>query len=440
MNIQSLLNTPERPNRLSCNEVSPCPLPSSQRDLASRTAPKRQTLAKDAPIFVEGTKIVGHVNYPPHEARGNNDLEIKHREFSVFPLGEIHKRGMRHIPYASDKKDFLVKTNRESFEVFQYTYKRPGEERSYTVVWDYNTGLVRMTPFFKSCKYPKTVPSKALNQNPGLKDISYSITGGALVCQGYWVPWQAARELAATFCWELRWALTPVFGDEFLEMCKPPHDHAFAKFVINPRTVRFCKKETDRFRDEGFSYQLLLPKMASSIATSRVPIFTPPVWKDNDAASPLESGYGTDIEYYNTYPSDLISPHRQYNTRHLASTLEVKSPIISSTAQTSTSCSPVAAFAPTPISTSTSAHDTPYSESLRTKRTHSTIMNDGSDGAVVSVDVLNDERQGTIDGSQFRAHPLGTIEAAEILLSINVVARNAEALPEPKRIRRGHTS
>jgi hypothetical protein len=39
--------------------------------------------------------------------------------------------------------------------VFQYTYKRPGEEKEYVVVWDYNVGLVRMTPFFKSFKYSK---------------------------------------------------------------------------------------------------------------------------------------------------------------------------------------------------------------------------------------------------------------------------------------------
>jgi hypothetical protein len=39
--------------------------------------------------------------------------------------------------------------------VFQYTFKVPGDEREYLVVWDYNVGLVRMTPFFKSCKYTK---------------------------------------------------------------------------------------------------------------------------------------------------------------------------------------------------------------------------------------------------------------------------------------------
>lgn len=95
----------------------------------------------------------------------------QHQKFQIYPLGEIYKKGVRHIPYNSDKKDFLDKTGREAFEskfscplrecgvdfdtVFQYTYRRPGEEKEYVVVWDYNVGLVRMTPFFKSCKYSK---------------------------------------------------------------------------------------------------------------------------------------------------------------------------------------------------------------------------------------------------------------------------------------------
>jgi len=68
-------------------------------------------------------------------------------------------------------------------------------------MWDYNVGLVRMTPFFKCCKYGKvsarvfaapeptpdarqTIPAKMLNLNPGLKDITHSITGGSIQAQG----------------------------------------------------------------------------------------------------------------------------------------------------------------------------------------------------------------------------------------------------------------
>lgn len=102
-------------------------------------------------------------------------------------------------------------------EAFQYTFRyreneddteyeaRPGDRDDWRVVWDYNTGLVRITPFFKSQMYQKvrtryprekdtlqttewvieqTIPAKAINMSPGLMDLCHSITGGALVAQG----------------------------------------------------------------------------------------------------------------------------------------------------------------------------------------------------------------------------------------------------------------
>jgi hypothetical protein len=46
--------------------------------------------------------------------------------------------------------------------VFQYEFRVPGEEACHTVMWDYHIGLVRMTPFFKCCKYSKAsrVPAR----------------------------------------------------------------------------------------------------------------------------------------------------------------------------------------------------------------------------------------------------------------------------------------
>lgn len=78
--------------------------------------PKRQRVAKDAPIFTDGIKTVGHVNFPAHEAHNDSGLTAQHHRFQIYPLGEIQKRGVRHIPYNSDKKDFLEKTGRDSFE------------------------------------------------------------------------------------------------------------------------------------------------------------------------------------------------------------------------------------------------------------------------------------------------------------------------------------
>lgn len=84
--------------------------------------------------------------------------------------------------------------------VFQYTFKIPGQDREWTVMWDYNIGLVRTTHLFKCNNYskvgyttwhqgsiangPQTTPAKMLNLNPGLREICHSITGGALAAQG----------------------------------------------------------------------------------------------------------------------------------------------------------------------------------------------------------------------------------------------------------------
>lgn len=39
--------------------------------------------------------------------------------------------------------------------VFQYTFKVPGEDKEWTVMWDYNIGLVRTTHLFKCNDYSK---------------------------------------------------------------------------------------------------------------------------------------------------------------------------------------------------------------------------------------------------------------------------------------------
>lgn len=115
MDIKSLLNSSCNDAREHRSSDSPCLAP-AQRHLAPIIVPKRQKIPKDAPVFSEGNKIVGHVNYPPYEAGNDRELEARHREFRIFPPGQIDKKGVRHIPYNSDKRDFLDKTGRDAFE------------------------------------------------------------------------------------------------------------------------------------------------------------------------------------------------------------------------------------------------------------------------------------------------------------------------------------
>ncbi|KAJ5416252.1 hypothetical protein N7465_004947 [Penicillium sp. CMV-2018d] len=232
LSIKSLLN-PQPERRI--------PYPSFP---ASRE--KRQKMAKDAPVFRRG-KIQGECRYPPCEER-DAELEKAHRELSLRPMGNIADYP-RHIPYASDKKTFQEKTGRDSFHVFQYTFQIPGEEKEWHVMWDYNIGIVRITHLFKCNGYSKTTPAKMLNQNPGLRDICHSITGGALSAQGYWMPYEAAKAMAATFCWRIRYALTPLFGTEFPAMCIPPTDRkTHGRMVIPPEIVQRATNTSNYYR------------------------------------------------------------------------------------------------------------------------------------------------------------------------------------------------
>ncbi|KAG4429637.1 hypothetical protein IFR05_014883 [Cadophora sp. M221] len=219
-------------------------LPPSSSTLPSSKKPK---MSKDGPVFIK-SKIKGEVNFPAFDhldERAQEEL----RKFQILPVGNIHDFP-RHIPYNSEKKRFLEKTGRESFEVFQYTYRFSPNEKDHLVMWDYNIGLVRITPFFKSCLFTKTAPAKMLGMNPGLKEITHSITGGALAAQGYWMPYSCARAVCAKFCAPIAGALIPIFGPNFPSQCVPPESPEFGQMTIDAQIIREATIEAEVFRNK----------------------------------------------------------------------------------------------------------------------------------------------------------------------------------------------
>lgn len=65
---------------------------------------------------------------------------------------------------------------------------------------------------------------------------------------GYWMPFEAAKAVAATFCWRIRYALTPVFGPGFPKMCLRPETEGFGTMVIDPAITQYCTKQADLYR------------------------------------------------------------------------------------------------------------------------------------------------------------------------------------------------
>ena len=70
-------------------------------------------MTKNGAVFIKG-KIKGEANFPPFEAL-DEETRGEVEKFKVHPLGKITEYS-RHIPYNSEKKSFLEKTGRESFE------------------------------------------------------------------------------------------------------------------------------------------------------------------------------------------------------------------------------------------------------------------------------------------------------------------------------------
>jgi hypothetical protein len=179
LSVASLLNPV--PSGSSAHRFPPSPASSSGSPTSSfedestffhRSIVSKDKMPKEAAVFIKA-KAKGVINFRPFERL--SEMSIRDvRKYQVFPFGKIQEY-CRHIPYNSGKKDFFEKTGRESFEgnvqihsfwyllepnadlflVFQYVFKVPGDDIEYAVMWDYNVGLVRMTPFFKCCKYSK---------------------------------------------------------------------------------------------------------------------------------------------------------------------------------------------------------------------------------------------------------------------------------------------
>ncbi|KAK5734482.1 hypothetical protein LTR17_008842 [Elasticomyces elasticus] len=369
LKITALLNPSERSGRGA--SISPPPTPAFTQASSTASTPIPQTplattsqgrtkLIKDAAVFLRGT-AKGSVKYPPYECtedsiclstQATEELARQHERFSVFPNGR-NQDGLiadfqRRIPYSSDKKRFHCKTNRDAFEgksfpplcvtaLFQYTFRvppntvkdQPGDfhKKEHVVMWDYQVGLVRITPFFKALRHTKTTPAKSITTNPGLKELSHSITGGALAAQGYWMPYACARALCLTFCYDIRWALTPIFGTSFIRECLHPGQAGFGKFKINSETLRCAQLEAEGWVSDASSrdgspavsngYGPDIPRSVPQLAPAPQPnqLRPRPTFK---AGSPFASDSDqADGNYVHTgYDSPELSPK---SSRHLPS-------------------------------------------------------------------------------------------------------------------------
>jgi len=259
------------------------------------------------------------------------------------------------------------------------------------------------------------------------------------------MPYQAAKAVAATFCYDIRWALTPVFGNDFPALCLHPKDPGFAKFLIDPAIVQFCTTETSRFRMEKESYCISATDMSPPAKTVKTEMESPP-WQPKALkqrrARPadIESGYGTDTDQSDKWAfSPQVSPRSQWTPVNRS-----LSPCSPRTAASSAMSSPVS-MQPAPyIQMPTSVPVGYYNEDFRTKRTHSKVAFDDDYDEEMAP---RPQTAGTVHGygdGAMNFHNGGDggrtqndIAAAELLLSLG--SGETMLLPPTKRTRRDST-
>lgn len=119
------------------------------------------------------------------------------------------------------------------------------------------------------------------------------------------MPFDAAKAIAATFCYKIRYALTPVFGLDFISLCIPPEDPGFDRMIISRDIVRHSTEVANRFRE--------LYRGTSQVSSPQTPSDDFPQWtskslRRKSAKIPrMDNGYGTNTECNYSPPRTPVS-------------------------------------------------------------------------------------------------------------------------------------
>lgn len=124
------------------------------------------------------------------------------------------------------------------------------------------------------------------------------------------MPYEAAKAVAATFAYEIRFALTPVFGKNFTTMCTRPGDPNFENFKIARRIISSCTKEAKQWRDiDDRPSDYKSPTPESAISSPEKPLTSPRIFGGKlTKLMEVESGYGTDTDSDKYYASPDSQP------------------------------------------------------------------------------------------------------------------------------------
>ncbi len=117
------------------------------------------------------------------------------------------------------------------------------------------------------------------------------------------MPFEAAKAVAATFCYEIRYVLVPVFGPDFVSMCQKCEDSSAPRLSIPSSIIQRCSEPaTANQAQSRESSMAVSPRTVHSF--DNLPSLPPKsLGPRSGKIMDAESGYGTDPDRSEKYLS-----------------------------------------------------------------------------------------------------------------------------------------
>ncbi|KAG5363093.1 Transcriptional repressor XBP1 [Yarrowia sp. B02] len=140
-------------------------------------------------------------------------------------------------PESISKKRYATSVDERNYlTVYEY------QINNQWIIWDYHTGYVHLTGLWKAIGNSKADIVKLIDNSPDLEAVIRRVRGGYLKIQGTWVPYDIARALASRTCYFIRFALIPLFGQDFPGTCLKPHEPGFGYLQMHFNSTKKRRK------------------------------------------------------------------------------------------------------------------------------------------------------------------------------------------------------
>lgn len=241
------------------------------------------------------------INFPIHPYTASILQEVPEAQRALLP--KTKNIPMRKYATSIDPRNYL--------SVYEYRVQ------DNWVIWDYHSGMVHLTGLWKAIGNSKADIVKLLESSPELEKHLKRIRGGYLKVQGTWISYDMAKLLASKFCYTIRYALVPLFGADFVDLCLKPHQRGFGMLRLHVTDADLKRRRRRRRRRSSAT--------TTGPQTSRGRVNKPRLGPTPQTYAKRATFAGPPVSYpgptnvQNTTTSPLSSPARDIRSQHLRS-------------------------------------------------------------------------------------------------------------------------